>query len=75
VTPRATPVSNPQQQRQERSVPIIGILDSNGDVETNIPYCLEEIAGELHAALTIPTECRERIMRALELLDLLQPTI
>jgi hypothetical protein len=54
---------------------IIGILDSNDDVETNIPYCLEEIAGELHAALTIPTECRDRIMRALELLDLLQPVI
>ena len=54
---------------------IISILDSNGDVETNIPYCLEEIAGELHAALAIPTACRDRIMRALELLDLLQPMI
>jgi hypothetical protein len=54
---------------------IIGILNSNGDVETNIPYCLEEIAGELHAALAIPTAWRDRIMRALELLDVLQSTI
>jgi hypothetical protein len=54
---------------------IIGILDPNGDVETNIPYCLEEIAGELHVALAIPTECRDGIIRALELLDVLQATI
>jgi len=54
---------------------IISILDSNGDVETNIPYCLEEIAGELYVALAIPTECKDEIIRALELLDVLQATI
>ena len=48
------------------------IVDLNVDIEIELCHRLDEVAQELHAALQVPAECKERISRALELLDGLQ---
>jgi len=48
------------------------IVDLNVDIEIDLSHRLDEVAQELHAALQVPAECKERISRAFELLDMLQ---